>query len=157
MHTSPLPQLHSTHRRTIARSLAAAAVLCAAASSVWSADLQVTVSGVRSDTGEVMLALYDNESTFLKQSLQASKTAARARGDSDRVTLVFKDVPPGRYALSGFHDLNGNGALDSNLMRIPTEPLAFSNGAQPRFGPPTFSDAAFTVGDDTLQLVIVLK
>ena len=156
MHPSALPHIRST-RRAIAHGLAAAAVLCAAASSAWSADLQVTVSGLRSDTGEVMLALYDNEATFLKQSFQASKTAARARGDSDRVTLVFKDVPPGRYALSGFHDLNGNGAVVSNLMRIPTEPLGFSNGAQPRFGPPTFTDAAFTVGGDPLQLDVVLR
>lgn len=134
-----------------------AMLLLATSINAHAADLQVTLHGVHSDAGEVMLALYDRESTFLKQSVQASKTAARARGDSDRVTLVFKDVPPGRYALSGFHDLNGNGALDSNLMRIPSEPLGFSNGAQPRFGPPNFTDAAFTVGDDPLQLDVVLR
>ena len=73
------------------------------------------------------------------------------------MTLVFKDLPPGRYAIAGFHDRNGNAELDSNAMRIPTEPVGFSNGAQARFGPPGFSDAALTVGEQDLKIDIHLK
>ena len=47
-----------------------------------------------------------------------------------------------------FHDENGNGELDRNVLGIPTEGHAFSNDATGRMGPPAFADAAVTVGSD---------
>ena len=54
-------------------------------------------------------------------------------------------MPPGRLALNVAHDLNGNGRLDMNAMRMPTEPFAFSNNATGMFGPPKFEAAQFEV------------
>ena len=121
------------------------------------ADLHVTVHGVQADTGNVMLALYDEAHPWLKTALQGQMRSAASRGSSTQVTLVFKDLPPGRYAIAGFHDRNGNAELDNNAIRIPTEPVGFSNGAQARFGPPRFNEAALTVGEQALNIDIHLK
>ena len=56
---------------------------------------------------------------------------------------TYPNLPPGKYALSCFHDLNGNGKLDTNWMGIPNEPYGFSNNARPQFRAPKWAEAAF--------------
>ena len=60
------------------------------------------------------------------------------------VDLAFGEVPKGRYAISLFHDENGNGRLDKKLL-MPSEGYGFSRDAPVRFGPPRFAAAAFAV------------
>ena len=61
------------------------------------------------------------------------------------VTLTFKGVKPGRYAIALLHDENGNGKADRAAMMIPKEGFGFSRDAKVRFGPPKFAEAAFDV------------
>ena len=56
-----------------------------------------------------------------------------------------ENVPPGTYAAQAFHDENGNGELDRNILGLPKEAMGFSNDAPMRMGPPRFDSAAFTV------------
>lgn len=120
------------------------------------ADVRVKIGPVTSDAGEVLIALYDKEAAFLKEAFQATKAPAASRAGGQSLTLVLKNVPPGRYALSAVHDKNGNGQLDRNLMGLPKEALGFSNGAKVRMGPPKFDEAAFLVGQQDLQLELTL-
>lgn len=106
-------------------------------------DLTVTFIGVRSDKGKFSAGLYgENDDwpdgkTFLQVDLPPLP------GD---VTYVFKDLPPGRYAISGFHDENDNGLFDTNFIGMPKEGFVFSNDAKPGLAPPSFQAAAFEVG-----------
>ena len=73
-------------------------------------------------------------------------------------TLSFEmQLPPGRYALSVFQDMNGNRKLDTNFIGIPTEQSGSSNNAPARFGPPKFSAAEFVVGSQAIDLAIRLN
>jgi uncharacterized protein (DUF2141 family) len=65
------------------------------------------------------------------------------------MTFVFHNVPAGTYAVSSFHDENGNNKLDRNSLGVPSEGYGFSNDAQGTAGPPTFSQAQFTVDGKT--------
>ena len=40
------------------------------------------------------------------------------------MTLVFENVPPGRYAVLAYHDENDNGEMDRRFGMIPTEATA---------------------------------
>ena len=102
-------------------------------------DLTVEVLGARSDKGSVAGALYGSEASWLKDALQGERQAA-----ADRTLLVYRNLQPGRYALSLFHDENGNGRLDKKLL-MPSEGYGFSRDAPVRFGPPRFAAAAFAV------------
>ena len=62
-------------------------------------------------------------------------------------------VASGVYAVSVFHDENGNGKLDTGFMGIPSEGFGASNDAPEKFGPPKYADARFAVtGDQTLTV-----
>jgi uncharacterized protein (DUF2141 family) len=133
----------------------AALSLLGAASHVMAADLTVTVEGARSPEGSVLFALYDSADSFpsADRRLQAQMASASQAGGA---TAVFRGLPAGRYALAVFHDANGNGRLDRNLVGMPTEPFGFSNNAMGVASAPSFDKAAVEVGTD-LAITIKLR
>ena len=124
-------------------------VVCIAAMTVAGAaaqadDLTVEVLGARSDKGTVDGALYADAASWLKNSLQGERQPANAK-----TVLVYRNLQPGTYALSLFHDENGNGKLDSNIAGIPTERYGFSRDARGHMAAPSFADAAVELHGDT--------
>lgn len=105
------------------------------------ADLIVTVKDVRSATGAVFIAVYDRDTSFMK--LPLAKTTRKENAAQGEVKFVVKDLPPGKYAVSSYHDENSNGKMDTNSLGVPTEGYGFSNDAQGSAGPPKFAQAAF--------------
>ena len=70
-------------------------------------------------------------------------------------SVTFTGLAPGRYAVNGFHDTDGDGELDTNLLGIPTEGYGFGNGAAGSFGPPDFTAASIAVeGKASVELPI---
>ena len=117
------------------------------------ADLVIHVGNVKSTSGQVMVALYDNADAFLKSPVRAE----RAKADKAGTTLVFHDVAPGDYGFAVYHDANDNGRVDRNLLGIPTEPIAFSNDAQGRMGPPAFDAVKLAVPAAGLDTTVSLR
>lgn len=71
---------------------------------------------------------------------------------------VFENIPVGHYAITVFQDLNGDGTLNRDIYRRPTEPYAFSNNVFGRFGPPKFAEVSFSVtSNSNSKFVIHLK
>lgn len=126
----------------------AMAFACAAAQAH---DLTVEVLGARSDKGNVAGALYADATSWLKSSLQGERQPA-----SGKTVLVYRNLQPGTYALSVFHDENGNGKLDSNIAGIPTERYGFSRDARGSMGAPDFAAAAIDLRSD-MTIIINLR
>jgi uncharacterized protein (DUF2141 family) len=125
--------------------------MAAASAGAQAHDLTVQVLGARSDKGLVAGALYGSESSWLGKSLQGEREPAGAK-----TVLVYRNLQAGSYALSVFHDENGNGKLDSNIAGIPTERYGFSRDARGRMAAPSFADAAFELRGD-MSITIHLR
>jgi uncharacterized protein (DUF2141 family) len=128
------------------RAAIAVAVLTLACGLASAADLTIEVQGARSAQGSVAGALYAGAPGWLKPQQAVQGQFVPATG---KTTLLFRGLPPGRYAVSVYHDENGNGKLDTNPVGMPLEPTGFSRDAQGRMGPPAFDDAALDVQADT--------
>jgi uncharacterized protein (DUF2141 family) len=102
-----------------------------------------------------MVALWDDAERFPKGENYVAAVSGVIQGRTAQ--LEFADVAPGEYALSVFHDENGNGQLDTRFMGIPKEPFGASNDARGRFGPPKFDDARFVVDQGVVELTINLQ
>lgn len=123
------------------------------APSIYAADLRVEVLGITHADGKIMIALFDQAEGFPRRrakGLMLDATLPAASG-------VFTDLPQGKYAVSVYHDENGNGKLDTNFMRMPTEHYGFSRNAMGRMGPPKFADAAVNLDSEDLSIVINLQ
>lgn len=118
-------------------------------------DLKITVTGVRSDAGALMIGFYDSAEKF-RHAIDASARVGllsdkgrligatmRARAGSQGI--AFLQLPPGRYAVIVFHDENDNGLLDMSLLGIPKEGYGFSRNATGFFSAPSFDAAAVTL------------
>ena len=130
------------------------------------AELRLTIAGVRSDKGEILIALYDNADGF-KSAIVNGPTRGllpdrgRLIGTAIRAQLgtqstIFTQLPPGRYAIIVIHDENDNGRIDQNGMGVPTEGYGFGNNAQGFMSAPAFDAAAITIGDASLSTSITL-
>lgn len=112
-------------------------------------NLTVTISGLKSNTGAVLVGLYNSEGTFLKKAYKGVTSEIKSNG----ATVTFLNIPKGEYAISGYHDKNKNGKLDTNFIGIPKEDYASSNNAKGVMGPPKYEDAKFDLKKD-LKLYI---
>lgn len=104
----------------------------------WAATLELEVSGLKSTDGMVVAALYDQAEGFPTEPSKVRALQVVPAGQLVR----FEGLPPGGYAVSLFHDANGNGKLDMWFFGPPREGVACTNDATGRFGPPSFADAA---------------
>ncbi|MDO8289359.1 MAG: DUF2141 domain-containing protein [Parvibaculum sp.] len=130
-------------------------------------DLKLTVVGVRSDDGALMIGFYDSAAKFEK-AIDASAhvgllsdkgrlIGATMRTRTGMQGIGFLRLPPGRYAVIVFHDENDNALLDMNALGIPIEGYGFSNNASGFFSAPSFDAAAVTVGSGETSISIALN
>jgi len=115
-------------------------------------NIEVTVRGIKNDNGNLMIGLFNSEKTFTKKVFRAESPKA-IKG---KLKVIFKNVPAGDYAISVFHDENGNEKIDTNIVGMPKEGFGFSNDAMGTFGPPSFEKAKVVV-PKVKSIVIKLK
>ena len=132
-----------------------AATLLAICPATWAADLSLDITNIKSADGNLLIAVWDSEDGFLSPDTIRYRGLTPAKEGT--VTYVLHDIPPGDYAISVFHDADGDGKLKKNMMGIPREPLGMSRDAKGTFGPPAYEDAVFTLPEDGLTLTIRLK
>lgn len=99
----------------------------------------VSVTGIKSKNGQILLAVFRDEKSFREEKPSAKhrfpKTAL-----SHGALNISVDLPQGVYGLALVDDENGNGKLDKNLIGIPKEGVAFSNFYLSGMSKPKFSD-----------------
>src|SRR5580765_2365082 len=96
----------------------------------------VTIDGLHSANGNVFVGLYASPNKFLHgNECDAFK---KVRASAGPITVAFDNLPPGTYAVGAYHDENGNGHLDTNLLGLPIEGYALSNGVRAILAPPRF-------------------
>lgn len=120
--------------------VAGAALVVLAPVAASAASLDVRVSGIAPGQGQVFVGICDRA---LDQN--SCPYGRFQRASAGQASFRFDGIPPGRYAVAAYQDVNGNGRLDREAVLVwslPSEPYGFSNDVG-RFAPPTFGGAAF--------------
>ncbi len=114
--------------------------------------LIVKVNGIKEDEGQIRIALYNSESTFMKKTYEFKSAKAR----KGVVHTTFKDLPRQTYAISVYHDTDNDGELDKGWFGIPSEPYGFSNNPQELMGSPSFKQTSFLLDPENNIIEIEL-
>lgn len=134
--------------------LIAAAILFAppalAGPSDQAASLRLTFE-TGAQTGALMVALYD-QATYAGGAPIRSARIDVAAGDA---SVTFDGLADADYAVKAFHDVNGNGRMDTNPFGLPIEPFAFSNNAVGNMGPADWDRARLPVSGQTAQTILI--
>lgn len=133
-------KLSATIATVPAMVLAALLALPQSASAEPAAKLSLTVTGIKEAKGALMIAVFDEAGYGKDKSIAAAAVPVTALTAS----TTF-DLPPGRYGIKMFHDVDGDGKMATNPFGMPIEPFGFSNNAPAQFGPATWQDAAFAI------------
>lgn len=94
--------------------------------------LDIKITGIKKNSGKVIVEIYNDKATWLEKPLQKLELSS----DSESKIFSFS-VPYGKYAVTVYQDLNSNLETDMNFLSIPKEPVAFGNNYKP-FGEPKF-------------------
>jgi uncharacterized protein (DUF2141 family) len=105
--------------------------------------LTVIVNNIDKPSGEVRVALYNSENTFLDPKKFVA-VKSMAVGTNTSVTLEFSNLPYGNYAVTTYHDINSNRKLDQNTFGIPEEPYDMTN-LKVKWRKPTFNEVKFAL------------
>ena len=132
----------------IAPVLALAAALAAAPA--FAADLTVSFPDA-AHQGQIMVAVFDSAAAYGDQGGPAKVALLDAAAGETHVT--FDGLPDGDYAVRAFHDLNGDGKMNTNPFGMPVEPFAFSNNAVGNMGPASWERAKFAAAGATTQSI----
>lgn len=111
-------------------------------------ELTVRVGHFIQPKGNVIVFLYDSLSRSKKTPIQIQSAPI----NSDEASVMFNNLPSGRYGISAFQDLNGNSQLD-----FTQEDYGLSNGALAQFGPPSFHQIAFSFDGKYKQVFVQLE
>lgn len=117
--------------------------------------LVLNITGVSDDKGDVLIAVFSSENGFPDNPKKAVRLL-KGKPANSKAKVVVEDLPPGKYAVSVFHDTNNNEIFDTNFLGIPEEGYGVSNNALNTFSAPKFKEASFTHQGNT-SLEIKLK
>lgn len=119
--------------------------VCGAACAQNAADATLTISfqDIKAPKGAILFVLVDSEAAYEDKAGPVAQDQLAVSGGA--VSRTLTGLAPGRYAIKAFHDLDGDGKMATNPFGMPTEPFAFSNGAEAMMGPPSWAAAAFEV------------
>ncbi len=131
--------------------IAAAVAALGTAAPVLAQDSSVTFEfETGSTTGSVMVVLFSSKAGYDGNQPVAAMTVPAS---ASPVTVTFDGLAPGSYGMKSFHDLDGDGEMDTNPFGMPIEPYAFSNNAVGNMGPASWERARFNVNGAVVQTI----
>jgi uncharacterized protein (DUF2141 family) len=138
----------------IAAAMAAATISSVAIAQDGTASLSVTFTGIETQEGAVIGAVFDSEDAYNGKGAPVRQIMIKA--EAAEIATQLAGLKPGTYAIKSFHDIDGDMKMTSNPFGMPIEPFAFSNNAVGNMGPAKWADAAFEVkaGENSHSIVI---
>jgi uncharacterized protein (DUF2141 family) len=126
-------------------------------SPVESSKLSITVNGLDSNVGKVLVLVFNNSDGFPEDDKKAFKILELPISNKS-ASGQLGDIPAGTYAVSVLHDEDGDGQMKKNGVGYPTEGFGFSNDPSILFGAPSFEKCSFKVEKgSSKQISIKLK
>ena len=131
------------------------------AQAAWPGTLTIDITQVAESTGTVHVEIM-NKAAYKTSAYQTTRPDATTYTKLFPVAIpamqvVIPDVPPGRYAVRIYQDLDEDSRLDTNYLGGPSEPYGYSNDAHTWFGKPGFGTVAITVPEAGARIAIRLQ
>ena len=126
------------------------------ANAIGAGTLTVAVAGLRDIKGQVCVSVFNSSQGFPTQGANAVRSQCVKTTDR-QMTVQFKGLTPGTYAVAVLHDENNDNQANRNALGIPTEGFGFSQNPRIVAGPPKFSDAAVLVAGRNTEVQIQLQ
>lgn len=104
--------------------------------------VKLNITGFENDEGMAIVRVFNSADGFPKDE---TKVYARYKAviKNKKSYAEIKDLVPGTYAITVFHDEDNDGEIDKNWIGMPNEAMGASN--YPELERPVFEKAKFTI------------
>lgn len=119
-------------------------------------ELSVTFTHLPHNDGTVHVLLFNQPDGFPNNPSKAYRSF-KIPISNGMAALSISGLPVGTYAISTFHDHDGDGVFRTGAFGIPKDPYGFSNDARGIFGPPSFEKASFPLHEGAKKISIRMK
>lgn len=113
--------------------------------------VEVSVTGLRSAKGQILVCLTTNPKAFPDCSKDKASVRMAVKA-ADAGDFFVRAPAAGTYAIAVVHDENSNNKMDMALF-MPKEGFGFSRNPAIGMGAPKFKSASFAVTGDTHQAI----
>ena len=114
------------------------------------ASVDVTVTGIRSTTGALSVCVMPDKSGFPACEKAGTGIKQRVAITGGTARIRFSGLAAGDYAITAFHDEDGDGKLKTNFIGIPREGVGVSGKAG---GIPSFAKARITIAPGSAMTI----
>jgi uncharacterized protein (DUF2141 family) len=118
--------------------------------------LKISVTGLRSNSGSVILGFYINDKSFEDEKPLFSKVESKATTVNHVLTLTYTGIKPGTYGVVLLDDENNNSKMDFGWI-LPEEGYGFSNYTHSGLTKPKLSKFSFTITNENKAVEIKVK
>jgi uncharacterized protein (DUF2141 family) len=116
-----------------------------------SASVDISLTGLRSTKGQVLVCLTANPKAFPDCTKDANAVRVAVKATS-AARFSIAAPGPGTYAIAIVHDENANNKMDMRLF-LPREGFGFSRNPAIGMGAPKFKSASFPLNGDGAQTI----
>ena len=113
--------------------------------------VEVSVTGLRSAKGQILVCLTTNPKAFPDCSKDKGSVRMAVKA-ADAGDFAVHAPATGTYAIAVVHDENSNNKMDVAIF-VPKEGFGFSRNPTITVGPPSFKSASFAVAGDMRQSI----
>jgi uncharacterized protein (DUF2141 family) len=129
-----------------------------------STELTLEISGIKNEQGSILVYIHDNRDSYYSDDNIFTDSISffikkKIKAVSSKMTIVFDDIPAGRYAITSHHDEDDDGRLDRMFIPIgmPSEPYGSTNGSVAFLSKGSFEEALIEVKGPKTSVAIKLS
>lgn len=120
-------------------------------------NVEVTITGIRSDNGQIAIGVFKDNETFQKEDAFLDKQFVKKDISEGKMVVKFS-LDPGIYGLSLLDDENSNGKMEYNFLGIPKEGFGFSDYYHKGITKPKFDAFKFSISNgQTKRITITIR
>ncbi|MCX6335326.1 MAG: DUF2141 domain-containing protein [Bacteroidia bacterium] len=129
-------------------------LLVTPAMNLYSQNVEVTITGLKSTKGQIVIGVFRDGPTFQKEEAFLSKKYVKKDIINGVMTIHFT-MEPGLYGLSLLDDVNSSGLMEYSFIGIPKEGFGFSDYYHTGLTKPKFDSFKFTLEKDQKKKITI--
>lgn len=118
--------------------------------------LKISITGLRNNSGSVILGFYNNDKAFAAEIPLFTKVESKSTAVNHVLTLNYIGIKPGTYGVVMLDDENNNNKMDYGWI-LPEEGYGFSNYTHFGITKPKVSKFSFTITNENKAVEIKVQ
>ncbi len=115
-------------------------------------EIHLQITNTRSEQGVIRILIFKDSEGFPEERSKAFQALSIPILELEKKNSI-EDLPPGEYALSIFHDEDGDGKIRKSPVGYPLEKYGFSNNPKILFSVPSFEKCVIQIEKGETKLL----